>query len=139
MFTNILLSYDGSQHAQSAARIAGQLARELEKPFLWLVVVEEDVPDLIQEPYSSQMISERTVAGQALIEQAAKIVGDGVEIDRQLLFGDPVEGIINVANTRQCDLIVMGTRGLGPLRGLLLGSKAQRVISMARCPVLVVK
>ncbi len=139
MFTNILVSFDGSEHAQSAARIAGQLAREQEKPFLWLVVVEENIPDLIQEPYSSQMISERTVAGQALIEKAAMIVGDGVTIYQQLLFGDPVEGIINVADTRECDLIVMGTRGLGPLRGLLLGSKAQRVISMARCPVLVVK
>ena len=139
MFTNILLSYDGSEHAQSAARIAAQLAREQEKPSLWLVVVVEDVPEMMQEPYSSQMISERTVAGQALIEIAARIVGDGVEIKRQLLFGDPVEGIINVAETRNCDLIVMGTRGLGPLRGLILGSKAQRVISNARCPVLVVK
>jgi nucleotide-binding universal stress UspA family protein len=139
MFTNILLSYDGSAHAQSAAKIAGQLAREQEKPALWLVVVEEDVPDMMQEPYSSQMISERTVAGQALIEKAARIVGEGVEIKRQLLFGDPVEGIINVANTRGCDLIVMGTRGLSPLRGLLFGSKAQRVISVAPCPVLVVK
>ncbi len=139
MFTNILLSFDGSEHAQSAAKIAGQLAREQEKPFLWLVVVEEDIPEVFQEPYSSQMISERTVAGQALIEKAAMIVGDGVDIYQQLLFGDPVEGIINVADTRRCDLIVMGTRGLGPLRGLLLGSKAQRVISMARCPVLVVK
>ena len=139
MFTNILLSYDGSEHARSAARIAGQLVHEQEKPYLWLVVVVEDVPDMIQEPYSSQMISERTVVGQALIEDAARIIGEGVEIHRQLLFGDPVEGIINVANTRECDLIVMGTRGLGPLRGLLLGSKAQKVISMAHCPVLVVK
>jgi nucleotide-binding universal stress UspA family protein len=139
MFTNILLSYDGSEHAQSAARIAGHLAREQEKPFLWLVVVVEDIPDLIQEPYSSQMIAERTVAGQALIAKAAEIVGEGVEINQQLLFGNPAEGITSVAENRGCDLIVMGTRGLGPLRGLLLGSKAQRVISMARCPVLVVK
>ncbi len=139
MFTNILLSYDGSEHAQSAARIAGQMAREQDNPFLWLVVVVEEIPDLIQEPYSSQMISVRTAAGQTLIEKAAEIIGDGVAINQQLLFGDPAEGITNVADTRGCDLIVMGTRGLGPLRGLLLGSKAQRVISMVRCPVLVVK
>ena len=139
MFTNILLSFDGSKHAQSAARIAGELARKQEKSTLWLVVVEEEVTDMIQEPFSSQMISERTVAGQALIEKAAKIVGEGVDIKKQLLFGDPVEGIMNVAHTRGCDLIVMGTRGLSPLRGLLVGSKAQRVISQASCPVLVVK
>jgi nucleotide-binding universal stress UspA family protein len=49
------------------------------------------------------------------------------------------EAILEVAETCQCELIVMGTRGLGRLGGLLLGSRAQKVISLAHCPVLVVK
>lgn len=139
MFNNILLSYDGSEHAVSAAKIAAQLALQQEHPFLWVVCVVEDTPDMLQEPYQSQWIAVRSTKGEALLDAAAQIVGRQVEINRELLFGDPAECIINVAETRGCDLIVMGTRGLGPLSGLLLGSKAQKVVSLAKCPVLVTK
>jgi nucleotide-binding universal stress UspA family protein len=44
-----------------------------------------------------------------------------------------------VANTRKADLIIMGSRGLGTLAGLVLGSQSQKVISHAPCPVLVVR
>ena len=139
MFTNILLSFDGSEHARTAAKIAAGLALQQEKPALWLVCVVENIPAALQEPYLSQLIAEQTITGQALVEEAHQIIGDQVEIKREVLFGDPAECIIRVAETRACDLIVMGTRGLGPLRGLLLGSKAQKVVSLATCPVLLVK
>jgi nucleotide-binding universal stress UspA family protein len=77
--------------------------------------------------------------GQQMIDQAIPLIEEGVDIRRELLFGAPAESIITVAETRQCDLIVMGTRGLGPLRSLLLGSQTQKVISLANCPVLAVK
>jgi len=144
MFKSILLSYDGSEHARCAARYADELAREQSHPVtIWLVCVVEDVPKEIQEPYLDNIIGERAAAGRALIEEGMQIIGgdsnDNITIKRSLLFGDPAESIINVAETRACDLIVMGTRGLGPLRSLLLGSKAQKVVSMAKCPVLLVK
>jgi nucleotide-binding universal stress UspA family protein len=139
MFNNILLSYDGSVHSQSAARLAAELASQQNEPSLWLVCVVESISDQLQEPFSSQLIASRTTTGQALIGEALKIIGDRVAVRRELLFGDVAECVVNVAETRGCDLIVMGTRGLGPLRGLLLGSKAQRVVSLAQCPVLLVK
>ncbi len=139
MFKNILLSYDGSEHAISAAKIAAQLALQQEHPYLWVVCVVEDTPDLFHEQYQSEIIAARTAKGEALIEAAAQIVGNQIEIKRELLFGDPADSIIKVAETRGCDLIVMGTRGLGSLSGLLLGSKAQKVISLTKCPVLVTK
>jgi nucleotide-binding universal stress UspA family protein len=139
MFNNILLSYDGSEHAMGAAKIAAQLALQQEQPFLWVVCVVEEAPDLFHEPFQSQLIASRSAKGEALIDAAAEMIGDQIEVRRQLLFGDPAECIINVAETRGCDLIVMGTRGLGPLRGLLLGSKAQKVVSLAKCPVLLTK
>jgi len=49
------------------------------------------------------------------------------------------EEIINVAEVRQCDLIVMGLRGLGALRGLLLGSHTSESDQPRACPVLVVR
>ena len=139
MFNNILLSYDGSEHAMNAAKIAAQFALQQEHPFLWVVCVVEDAPDLLHEPYQSHLIAARSAKGEALIDAASQIVGNQVEVKRELLFGDPAECIINVSETRGCDLIVMGTRGLGSLRGLLMGSKAQKVVSLAKCPVLVTK
>ncbi len=139
MFNNILLSYDGSEHAINAARIAAQLALEQKHPSLWVVCVVEDAPEPYQEPYKERTIASRSEQGESLLDQASGIIGDRVEIKRQLLFGDPAESIINVADTRACDLIVMGTRGLGPLRSLLVGSKTQKVVSLANCPVLVIK
>jgi len=140
VFKSILLAYDGSEHARKAAQIAGDLAREQsDHPRLWVVAIMEAAPWELGEPYLSQFIEQRTRSGQALLDAAAVVIGARVEIHSELLFGTPAECIIEVAETRACDLIVMGTRGLGALRGLLLGSQAQKVVSHAHCPVLLVK
>jgi nucleotide-binding universal stress UspA family protein len=56
------------------------------------------------------------------------------EVHTEILEGSPAEAIIEVANTSKSDLIVMGSRGLGRLAGLLLGSTSQKVVSHAPCP-----
>jgi len=57
----------------------------------------------------------------------------------ELIEGDSAEAIIDVAKTRKSDVIVMGSRGLGRLAGLVLGSTSQKVVSHAPCPVLIVR
>jgi nucleotide-binding universal stress UspA family protein len=54
-------------------------------------------------------------------------------------FGDPADAIISAARDRQADLIVVGSRGHGRLTGLLLGSVAQKVISLAHSAVAVIR
>jgi nucleotide-binding universal stress UspA family protein len=139
MFKNILLSFDGSEHAINAARISAEIALEQSHPYLWVACVVEDPPEPYQEPYKADTVASRTAKGEDLLNQASAIIDSRVEIKRELLFGDPAESIIKVAETRGCDLIVMGSRGLGKLSSLLLGSKTQKVVSLASCPVLVVK
>ena len=56
-----------------------------------------------------------------------------------ILVGDPAETIAKVAREQACDLIVMGTRGLGTVTGVLLGSVATKVIHLSDRPVLLVK
>lgn len=58
---------------------------------------------------------------------------------QEVLEGPPAEAILNVANVREIDLIVMGTRGLGRLAGALLGSQSQKVVAHASCPVLLAR
>ena len=53
--------------------------------------------------------------------------------------GNPVEVILNVAKEKNCDLIVMGTHGMGTLADVVMGSTARRVIRRSPTPVLVVR
>src|SRR5512146_3217813 len=139
MFTNILIAFDGSEHACKAVGMAADLAREQGGPSsLWIVTVMEEPARELGEPNLSHLIEERTIAGQALIDQAVALVKDGLETHSDLLFGAPAECIIRVARACGCDLIVMGTRGLSPIQSVLMGSQTQKVISHATCPVLVV-
>ena len=75
-----------------------------------------------------------------ILQQAVDVVGEiPAEIHTELIEGDPAEAIIEVAKTRASNVIVMGSRGLGRLAGLVLGSTSQKVVSHAPCPVLIVR
>jgi nucleotide-binding universal stress UspA family protein len=140
MFKNILIAYDGSEHARKAAKIVRDLAQQQNQEVVFrIVTVMDPSPWEMGEPYLSEYIGQRTAQGQKLIQEATALLSEGSDIHSELLFGSPAESILQVAETRGCDLIVMGTRGLGLLQGLLLGSQTQKVISHAHCPVLVVK
>lgn len=139
MFQKILIAFDGSDHSRRAARIAGNLARMQPHAELWLVCAMEPMPMELGKPYIDNLITERTRAGEMLLEQAKEIIGGEVTVNTELLFGSPAESIMNVATSQNCDLIIMGTRGLGGLKGLLLGSQIQKVISLSEIPVLSVK
>jgi nucleotide-binding universal stress UspA family protein len=139
MFKRILLGFDGSEHAQRAARLAADIAHQEKDAQIWVVVVVEPIPTELGKPFFSELILMRTNAGEELLSFAKDLIGEGVSVHDELLFAAPAESIIEVADTQECDLIVMGTRGLGGLRGLLLGSQIHKVISLAKCPVLAVK
>ena len=139
MFKNILVAFDGSEYARRAARIAGELAHPHAAVEVWIVCAMDPIPKELGEPYADKLIIERTREGTELLQQAKKLIGGKVTIHEELLFGSPAESIMQVASSQACDLIIMGTRGVGGLRGLLLGSQIQKVISLSSIPVLAVK
>lgn len=140
MFENILLAVDGSEHALHAARIAADLARTLPARVLRLVVAYDPIPPYLGEPNLQAAIDQRLLAARAMLQQASEAIGEvPCEFHSELIEGDAAEAIIGVAATRACDLIVMGSRGLGRLAGLLLGSTSQKVAAHAPCPVLIVR
>jgi nucleotide-binding universal stress UspA family protein len=140
MFERILLAVDGSEHGYKAARTAADLARAMNSERLRIVVVFEKIPPYLGEPNFQKAIDSRLVDAQAILQKAVEIVGDvPAEVHTELIEGDAAESIIEVARTRNSDVIVMGSRGLGRLAGLVLGSTSQKVVSHASCPVLIVR
>jgi len=139
MFKKILIAYDGSENSRRAAQLAGELARKQENAELWLVVVMDMVSITLGEPFITEVINQLTKEGKGLLRDAKLILGKDLYVHDEMLFGSPAESILDTAKNKECDLIVMGARGLSGLRGLLMGSQVNKVISHSTCPVLAVK
>ncbi len=140
MFENILLAVDGSEHSVRAAQEAGDLARALNSGIVRIVVAFDSIPSYIGEPYLQQMIDARLNEASAILKKAQEAVGKiPGEIHTELIEGPAAEAIINAARVRGSTVIVMGSRGLSSIAGLVLGSTSQKVVSHAPCPVLIVR
>ena len=140
MFDRILLGADGSEHAQRAAKVAGDLARALKSSEVRIVVAFDPIPAYLGEPNLSQAEAARAKAADDIITKAKSALGSiPGEVHEETLAGSPAEAIVQVARIRNSQLIVMGSRGLGRLEGALLGSNSQKVVSHAPCPVLIVR
>ena len=87
-----------------------------------------------------QAIDKETTMARSVVEPVAqKLSAAGLDVVREVLEGPPADAILRVAEARQVDLIVVGSRGMGALAGALLGSVSLKVLSHATVPVLVVK
>jgi nucleotide-binding universal stress UspA family protein len=140
MFENILLAVDGSDHALHAAQVAASLAKAMNSQTLRIVVAYDPIPVHLGDPYMQEAINTRLNETEQIMQKAVQAVGAvPAEIHTELIEGDPAEVVIEVAQTRESNVIVMGSRGLGKLAGLVLGSTSQKVVSHAPCPVLIVR
>jgi nucleotide-binding universal stress UspA family protein len=91
------------------------------------------------ERLATQRLELRARYEQDAETMAAALDKIGLQATSHLRAGDPAQEIISVADDRGADLIVTGTRGLGGIDRLLLGSVARNVITHARCSVLVLR
>ncbi len=139
MFNKILLAYDGSEHARKAAKIAGELANIM-RADLWVVTAYDPFPSYLGVPNEQTAMDSRLDLANGEMEEAIHDIGPiSGKLTREILEGPATEAILNVADVRGIELIVMGTRGHSRIEGLLLGSHSQKVIAHAKCPVLVVR
>ncbi len=140
MFERILLAVDGSDHALHAARKAAELARTMNSKELRVVVSYETIPLYFGEPNMQIAYVNRKGEAEEILKNAVDEVGEvSCAVVTEVMEGDAAEAIISAAETNKSELIVMGSRGLGRLAGLLLGSTSQKVVAHAPCPVLIVR
>lgn len=139
MFKNILLAFDGSEHSSKAAKLAGEICRSMSSD-LWLITVFDPVPGYIGQPYLDQAIAQRMETAEAVLKDAVAQIGEiSGKMTTELLEGPVAEAILGVIDAREIDLVIMGTRGLSRLQGLVVGSQSQKVIQHATCPVMLVR
>lgn len=136
----ILVAVDGSEYSEKVLERAIALAKLFTAPLL-LVHCHKRFPSVLGEPYFSEGIAmiireaEKRVAPYLEMLRDSGVVG----FEERLLEGPPGEAIANAAKIEGCDLIVMGSRGLSNLEGLIVGSVTHRVLHLAPCSVFVVK
>ncbi len=134
--STIVVGFDGSPASRSALARA---ARDADGGGTVVVVTAFEPPaDWLGHPYDQRALDEhRGQADAALREAAADPALAGITVETELIAGKPAEVIADVARARDAEEIVIGSRGLGPLRGAL-GSVAYRVLHIADRPVVVV-
>ncbi|TCJ16849.1 universal stress protein [Rubrobacter taiwanensis] len=131
----ILFATDGSEGAARAGGVAADLAKRTGAG-LYVVHAWQFVP----HPVVVDLRSWEERAGRLLTEQVEEIEGAGGEVAASYLrMGSPVDEILDTAEEVGADLVVMGSRGFGRIRSLLIGSVSEGVVHSAHLPVLVVR
>ena len=156
LFKKILVAVDGSESSQRAAQAALELAEKLKTE---LIVVHAIVPptsyyhSTIASPVGMTLPAPsqheidayyayaRKVALSVVGETESKAKKHGIAVKTEIpeAVSSVVETIINHATKENIDLIIVGTRGLGGFKKMLLGSVSSGIVSHAHCPVLVVR
>jgi nucleotide-binding universal stress UspA family protein len=149
MYKNIVVAVDGSQYAKRATVAATDLAKRY-KSSLQFIIVTKPPPARLSEDLKHYMEIEHlkgspeefvSVAVQKVVNDAEQHARKkGVKNVHSVVHQGPVaRSIVNHAKRQKADLIVMGSRGLGALEGVLLGSVSHKVTNLADCAVMIVR
>jgi nucleotide-binding universal stress UspA family protein len=134
----ILVAVDFSATSNKAFDYALSLARVFEGEVIALHVLEDPILYAPTTDQSYREAYERTVQCK-LDELTGRHGAEGVNVELVTRQGSPFHEVVEYAKAEHCDMIVMGTLGLGPIQHMLLGSVAEKVVRKAHCPVLVVR
>lgn len=146
MINKVLLASDGSDNALRAAAFTAGLAAQIPQLQVTVLAVNEILDKMkYYSPLNTPVIFEevevffREKVKEAIDKTVAAMDKDKCRIETVTKVGNPAEVILDYAGEGNFDLIVIGSRGLGSIKGVLLGSVSMKVMQLAACPVVVVK
>ncbi|MCD5406389.1 MAG: universal stress protein [Desulfotomaculum sp.] len=144
MYT-LLLATDGSDNSLSAARKTLKMVEGRRNIKIYVLSVykfglilggEAMLANITRDEITQMAIKE---AQNALDKVMAVFENTNVAIETMVKEGETAQVIVETAIAVNADQIVMGTRGMGDIKGMLMGSVSRKVISLSQCPVLLVK
>ena len=134
----VAAAWDGGAPSDTALAAAEDIARSTASA---LRVVRVHAPEYAAYPpalgadYAADVRTVREHARTALEDRVASL-DTTVRAEAVLIEGDPADALVEISAT--ADLLVMGSRGYGPLRAVLLGGVSGKVIRSAACPVIII-
>jgi nucleotide-binding universal stress UspA family protein len=152
MINRILVATDASAASNRALEMAAQLAEQYKADLLIIHVIRDmqipfdikEIPELESDTIESFATARdeimRKVAESVLrdAKQKAEKTGAG-KVQTTIGTGDPATSILDIATRRKADMIVIGTRGLGKIKGQILGSVSRKVTNNAETSCLIVR
>ena len=147
--TTLLVAVDFSLYSEQALCFAGRLAEKLKAQLLVLHVIHDpaEAPGFYaQKGKKKKFLKSMEEAAEEMMEEfllkMRQAYPDQMPIKKAkqlLVVGTPVTRIVEVAEKKQVDMIIIGSHGRTGLAHLLIGSKVQRVVQLSSVPVTVVK
>lgn len=135
----ILVAIDGSDHSDKIIAKAIEFSSLVEAKVL-LVYCHRRLSTILGQPQRDKEIPLIKKRSQELIDPyLKKFEKKGIQAEQRLMEEPAGSVISDIATIEKCDLIIMGSRGLTNLAGLIIGSVTNRVLHTAPCSVLVVK
>lgn len=137
----VLIPFDGSDNALRAVHYGAAMAQEKPSLELELLCVLDPMTlrshaNMNQAEITRLYIAEAT----ALLEPAQQVLNQyGVSCEQHYRIGDPASEIAAQVHEKNFDGVIMGTRGMGQLANLMIGSVATRVVHLVHVPVTLIK
>lgn len=141
----ILAAIDGSEITEKVLRNARHIAEKLEAEVKVVTVVKRIRPAYhyrIGSDYAlTEMVNhEAEATAKKIIEHADEIFkGFPGKYQTSMLYGEPAEELLLLAETEKPDLLIMGNRGLGGFQRVMLGSVSTKVLHHATCDMMIIK
>ena len=136
MYTHILIPTDGSELAGQAVQHGAALAKQIGAKVTMLTVLPPEMITSDREMSEIRKASMRKHAEEilsAVAKQTAGIACETIQVEHE----QPYQAIINTADSKGCDLIVMASHGRRGISALVLGSETVKVLTHCKIPVLV--
>ncbi len=139
--SHILVPIDGSDESKNALALAVGMAEKFAAKISLLHVADwnAQMTSLDRVTMSGYIPSNILEEGYQILNDAVKTIPKEIQTETTVIPGHPATVILEEAEKGNIDLIVLGSRGLGAVKGLLLGSVSAAVIQKAPCPVLTTK
>lgn len=131
----LLIPIDGSKASINAFEKAVEIAKNYHFSMVLLSVVNVRAVSDDRAELTDIMIQDVTDRMNELVKNTDLT---GVEVETEVIYGEPYTAILELAERDKIDLIVIGNRGQSRIERFFLGSVANRVIAEAKCPVLVI-
>lgn len=147
-FSTILVPLDGSKNADKALDTAISISKKNQAKLILFHVIDDYILDSMTDIEGMEIPNSTTVKVKAglkkkamkmLNERSNKALKNKIDCKTEIHIGNIGDEILSYSEQNKVDLIIMGARGLGKLKQLLLGSVSNKIVTNSHCPVMIVK